>query len=195
MCDCQAEIAALRERLARLEALVSLSLSTKESNLEREGSVAAREELDAEWESAATTDRRRADLPDVDLHAEWYKYRRNREAQGKAISRADWLGWAYRTRLDHTNQPKPPAPERSAAASEAPKAGRPPAPAGIHKTDWLHIWDWAHPKPGRRPFWAESWGKPPGHPNCTLPAAAIAHALALRDARGSAAPAAYRGAA
>jgi hypothetical protein len=179
----QAEPSRARTREAR----VSLSsLESKKAEREKE------ERLPSAWEEAAEREREHLRLPAVRLDVEYRKAVHWYTEHDRELTIGGWLRWAVRAWLDKTNTPAAETRSESHAASGAPKAGQ-SAPAGIDETDWRHIRGWALPAAGKRPFWAEPWGPPPDHPNCTLPPAAIAHALELRraNARDSAAPGAY----
>jgi len=159
------------------------SPSTSESCLEREHSRGrttsvcftsslseaeiSEREISEEWIEAATTARRRVDLPDVNLRLEWAKL----VAKEGPPSRSRWLVWALRARLDATNTP------------QAPETVRPPndfregPPAIGDERQRRQARDWV-----RCGFWLRdgSWGLAPDQPGCTLPPTLIAWCLARR---------------
>lgn len=116
------------------------------------------------WEEAATAERRRTGLPDVDLGREWRKHVLWFEDQGRPIRLGSWLIWAVRTRLDHTNTPIP-------AIAVSTQAGD--AREQRQARDWV-----------KRGFWLRdgSWGPAPNQPGCNLPAALVAWCLRERGA-------------
>jgi len=168
------------DRAERLLAERSNSLSLyKESEREEEREcvqVAARasEDLPELWREAALTERRRADLPDVDLESEWRKLILYDD--GKQIRLCRWLKWARGARLDHTNQPRIEQPAELTVAAETSAA----MPRVGSDAEQAKAYSWA--KTGK---WAPrgmeaSWGPAPDQPGCQLPSALVAWAKGAR---------------
>lgn len=133
---------------------------SKEETSERELSLEGiHENLSEGWREAAVAERRRADLPDVDLEAEWRKHVLWFTDRDRPIRLGSWLLWALRTRLDHTNTPAAPI-----------EVGNPPIPHPGNEREQRQARDWV-----KRGFWLRdgSWGPAPDQPGCTLPPALI----------------------
>src|SRR5262245_34223489 len=148
----EAEILSLREQLARAK---EESLSKK--NLERG-------ELSEAWRTAAAAERERAGLDEVDLDSEWRKL--VLYVEGRPIRLGQWLRWAYRAYLDHTNQPKPKS-----------KPVENPSP-WINPTDE----DWRRELSFWRKFgrFNPLYGAAPGETGCRVPAHLLAGSAAER---------------
>lgn len=139
-----------------------------------ERELSLQDEIPDGWIAAATTARRRVDLPDVDLQVEWRKlviY-----AADERISRSRWLMWSMRARLDHTNTPAPVTGDTTTVVNPETLPNAAP-PAGTDQ-ERARARGWA--KTGRWAPQGVDWGPAPDRPDCALPPGLIAWCCAAR---------------